>query len=413
MSRIDELIAEFAPSGVRYEPLGDIGEWYGGGTPSKERLEYWQNGTIPWVSPKDMGRTIVDSTEDYITEAAVKSSATKIVPANSVAVVVRSSILDRILPTALIPVPVTLNQDMKAVVARNGILPGYIAHLLRSNGPAILRTARKTGGSVASIESRKLFSFRIPVPPLEVQHEIVKVLDAFTELEAELEVRRQQYQYYRDALLTFDENGMNASKQASVRWMALNDICLNASSGGTPLSTRNEYYGGGIPWLRTQEVDYADIHATTVTITEDGLRNSSAKWVPVNSIIVAISGAGVTRGRVAVNKIPLTTNQHCCNMEIDAARAHYRYVYHWLVNQYDDLRSRGQGNRSDLNAGIIKAYPIPVPPLEEQARIASILDKFDVLVNDLSSGLPAELAARRKQYEHYRDRLLTFEEEAS
>lgn len=222
MSRTEELILELCPEGVEFEPLISIGNWYGGGTPSKEKLEYWQRGTIPWVSPKDMGRPIVDTTEDYITEAAIKGSATKLVPANSVAIVVRSSILDRILPTALIPVPVALNQDMKAVVPRDGILSGYIAHLLRSRGPEILRVARKTGGSVASIESSKLFSFRIPLPPLEVQREIVKVLDTFTQLEAELEAalqaelgaRRRQYQYYRDALLTFGERtGAEASKQ--------------------------------------------------------------------------------------------------------------------------------------------------------------------------------------------------------
>ncbi|PKL94544.1 MAG: restriction endonuclease subunit S [Gammaproteobacteria bacterium HGW-Gammaproteobacteria-8] len=231
MSRIEELIAELCPEGIRYEPLADIGEWYGGGTPSKSRPDYWKNGTIPWVSPKDMGRPIIDTTEDYITEAAVKGSATRLVPANSVAVVVRSSILDRILPTALIPVPAALNQDMKAVVARDGVMPGYIAHVLRSSGPAILRVARKTGGSVASIESSKLFSFRIPIPPLEIQREIVKVLDSFTqleadleaELEAELEARRRQYQYYRDALLSFDERMSGASKQASKQASKNND----------------------------------------------------------------------------------------------------------------------------------------------------------------------------------------------
>ena len=175
---------------------------------------------------------------------------------------------------------------------------------------------------------------------------------------------------------------------------------------------RADYYGSDIPWLRTQEVDYMDIHSTNVTITKAGLDNSSAKWVPVNSVIVAISGAGVTRGRVAINKIPLTTNQHCCNMEIDPKQAHFRFVYHWLINQYDDLRSRGQGNRSDLNIGIIKAYPIPVPPLAEQERIATILDKFDALVNNLSAGLPAEIKARRQQFEYYRVQLFTFREAA-
>lgn len=88
MSKIDELIAAHCPDGISYEPLADIGEWYGGGTPSKSRLDYWRSGTIPWVSPKDMGRPIIDSTEDYITETAVNGSATRLVPANSVAVVV-------------------------------------------------------------------------------------------------------------------------------------------------------------------------------------------------------------------------------------------------------------------------------------------------------------------------------------
>ena len=211
MSQLADLIAKLCPDGVRYEPLSAIGDWYGGGTPSKDHPEYWADGTIPWISPKDMGRRIVDSTEDYITEAAVKGSSTKLVPPVSVAMVVRSSILDRILPSALVPVPVALNQDMKAVVPRDGVLPGYIAHILGSNGQAILRAARRTGGSVASIETGRLFGFRIPVPPREVQQEIVRLLDEFTELEAaleaELEARRQQYEYYRDRLLTFPEAG--------------------------------------------------------------------------------------------------------------------------------------------------------------------------------------------------------------
>lgn len=128
-------------------------------------------------------------------------------------------------------------------------------------------------------------------------------------------------------------------------------------------------------------------------------------------MIIAISGA--TAGRSAINKIPLTTNQHCCCLEIDPKEAHYRYVFYWVSSQYQSLKSLGQGARSDLNSGIIKSYPIPLPSLEEQARIVAILDRFDALANDLTQGLPAEIAARKRQYEYYRDRLLTFEEAAS
>ena len=211
MSEIERLLAELCPKGVEYRALADVGTWYGGGTPSKGRADFWTNGTIPWLSPKDMGSPRIAESEDYITEAAVNSSATRLVPANSVALVARSSILDRVLPTALVSVPVTLNQDMKAVVPDHTVLPTYLAHLLRSRGPELLRRTRKTGGSVASIEYPKLLAYRIPVPPLAVQREIAAVLDTMEKLEAELEAelaaRRRQYAYYRDALLSFDEAG--------------------------------------------------------------------------------------------------------------------------------------------------------------------------------------------------------------
>lgn len=96
-------------------------------------------------------------------------------------------------------------------------------------------------------------------------------------------------------------------------------------------------------------------------------------------------------------------------MAIDSEKADFRYVFHWLGAHYEDLKKRGRGARADLNLSIIKNFPIVLPPLEEQRRIVAILDKFDALVNDISTGLPAEIAARRKQYEYYRDKLLSFE----
>ncbi|EDW8418738.1 restriction endonuclease subunit S, partial [Salmonella enterica subsp. enterica serovar Ohio] len=97
----DQLLS-FKEGEVEWKTLGEIGKWYGGGTPSKNKIEFWENGSIPWISPKDMGRTLVDSSEDYITEEAVLQSSTKLIPANSIAIVVRSSILDKVLPSALI-----------------------------------------------------------------------------------------------------------------------------------------------------------------------------------------------------------------------------------------------------------------------------------------------------------------------
>ncbi|MCE7913994.1 MAG: restriction endonuclease subunit S [Nitrosomonas sp. PRO4] len=253
---------------------------------------------------------------------------------------------------------------------------------------------------------------KIPIPcpensekSLVIQAEIVRILDAFTELTAELIARKKQYNYYRDQLLTFEEG--------EVEWKTLGGVSTKVSSGGTPLSTRPEFYDGDIPWLRTQEVCFNEIFDTDIKITELAIQNSSAKWIPANCVIVAISGA--TAARSAINKIPLTTNQHCCNLEINPAIANYRYVFHWVCREHDKLKALGQGARADLNAGIIKDYPIPIPyadnpekSLAEQARIVAILDKFDALTNSISEGLPREIELRQKQYAYYRDLLLRF-----
>jgi type I restriction enzyme S subunit len=148
-------------------------------------------------------------------------------------------------------------------------------------------------------------------------------------------------------------------------------------------------------------------------ITEAAMMNSAAKWIPPNCVIIAISGA--TAGRSAINKIPLATNQHCGCLEIDSDKALYRYVFHWVSFNHENIKSLGQGARGDLNSSIIKNFRIPIPfadnpnkSLAEQARIVSILDKFDALTNSITEGLPREIELRQKQYEYYRDLLLSF-----
>lgn len=258
---------------------------------------------------------------------------------------------------------------------------------------------------------------KIPIPcpdnpekSLAIQSEIVRILDKFTaltaELTAELTARKKQYDYYRDRLLSFEEG--------DVEWKTLGDVTKKWYSGGTPTAGNPEYYDGGdIPWLRTQEVKFSDICETEVKITAAALKKTSAKWIPENCVIVAISGA--TAGRSAINKIALTTNQHCGCLEIDSKKALYRYVFHWVSFNYENIKALGQGARGDLNSTIIKNFKLPIPyaddpekSLEEQARIVAILDKFDTLTGSISEGLPREIELRQKQYEYYRDLLFSF-----
>lgn len=403
MSRVDALIAELCPEGVEYKPLGEIGNFVRGTGIQKADFTESGVGCIHYGQIHTHYGTWATTTKSFVSP----EFAARLRKARTGDLVIATTSED---DEAVAKAVAWLGNDDVAVstdayIFHHSLEPKYVAYFFQTE---LFQSQKKpyiTGTKVRRISGESLARFRIPVPPLEVQRAIVAVLDTFTaleaELEAELEARRRQYHYYRDALLSFAED-------AHVRWATLGEVCRSVSSGGTPLATRSDYYGGDIPWLRTQEVRYMDIHYTEIKITKKGLASSSAKWIPANCVIVAISGA--TAARSAINKIPLTTNQHCCNLEIDPAQANYRYVFHWVSKEYEKLKSLGQGARADLNAGIIKGYPIPIPPLAEQARIVAILDQFDALVNDLSSGLPAEITARRQQYEYYRDRLLTFPE---
>ncbi len=154
------------------------------------------------------------------------------------------------------------------------------------------------------------------------------------------------------------------------------ELCSRVCSGGTPKSTNSEYYGGDIPWLNTREVNFNRISKTEGFITQAGLDNSSAKWIKKNCVIVAMYGA--TAGRCAITKIPLTTNQACCNLEIDDTKADYRFVYYALKNEYVRLSSAANGGaQQNLNAQQVKEFDIPYPPLPIQRKIASILSALD------------------------------------
>jgi type I restriction enzyme, S subunit len=160
-------------------PLADLGTWFGGATPSKARGDFWADGTVPWLSPKDMGHDVLQRTEDSITHIAVEDSAVKLVPAGSVAVVVRSGILERTIPVGFVPFATTLNQDMKAIHPREDVDPHWIAWGLRAFERDLLRETRKDGTTVASLEWPKFQQFELPVPPLDEQRFIVQLLEDY------------------------------------------------------------------------------------------------------------------------------------------------------------------------------------------------------------------------------------------
>ena len=183
----------------------------------------------------------------------------------------------------------------------------------------------------------------------------------------------------------------------------LGEICERITSGGTPKANVSSYYYPPIiPWLKTKEVNYCRITETENFISEEGLNNSSAKLIASNSVIVAMYGQGDTAGRVAINKIPLTTNQACCNLTIDESKADYEFIYYQLCTLYNKMVSLKAGAaQPNLNAQIIKNLEVKLPSLLIQHHIATILSRYDSLIENYQKQIKLFEEAAQRLYKEW------------
>ncbi len=181
----------------------------------------------------------------------------------------------------------------------------------------------------------------------------------------------------------------------------LGEICERVTSGGTPKANVTSYYNPPtIPWLNTKEINYCRITETDNYISEEGLNNSSAKWIAQDSIIIAMYGN--TAGKVAINKIPLTTNQACCNLTIDESKADYEFIYYQLCTLYNKMVSLKIGAAQlNLNAQIIKSLDILLPTLAIQHSIATILSCYDSLIENYQKQIKLLEEAAQRLYKEW------------
>ena len=289
------------------------------------------------------------------------------------------------------------------------VLAKFIYHFLLNIQDKLYHLKR--GSGVPHVYAKDVAEFPIPIPPLSVQSRIVEILDKFTsleaELEAELELRKKQYAYYREQLLNFS---YTPSSEFNVVYKKLGEVC-KVQRGASPRPITKYLTDdklNGIPWIKIGDTKVGEkyIEDTQERITQEGARKSrllqKGDFVLSNSMsygrpyILGISGC-IHDGWASLSEISNSVLPD--------------YLYYYLSSnevQHYWTGKINSGSVSNLNSEIIKQLPIPIPPLSEQARIVEILDKFDTLTNSISEGLPLEIQLRRQQYEYYREQLLAF-----
>ena len=259
-------------------------------------------------------------------------------------------------------------------------------------------------GGIPTLDALVIRNYRIPLPPLEIQAEIVCILDKFTKLEAELEAeldcRKRQYEFYRDQLLSFDK--LTPSDKYNVVWMTLSEVAFYAKTRiSSKTLTPNSYVG--VENLLKDKLGRMECTKTPTGMVIEYMPNDIliGNIRPYLRKIWKANCTGGTNGDVLCIRIKKETKD-CISTD---------YLYHVLASElffnYDIKCSKGaKMPRGDKE--LIMKYEVPIPPIEEQNRIVAILDRFDALTTSLQHGLPAEITARRQQYEYYRDKLLDF-----
>ena len=402
MSKLDELIKELCPNGVEYKELREIFNLKNGYTPSKANKEYWEDTDINWFRIEDINTNgrVLSSSIEKVNKKGVKG---KLLPKNTLIISTSATIGEY----ALITEEFLCNQRFSCLIIKkeykNILSPmflRYYAHILSKKCKENIKI-----GNFPSVDIDKFKKFLIPLPPLEVQNEIVRILDNFTaltaELTAELTARKKQYSWYRDYLLKF---------QNKVEIVKLKDIATEMYRGNG--IKREEVRETGIPCVRYGEIytEYGISFEKTKSYTDENLITNK-KYIEYGDILFAITGESVEeigKSTAYIGKEKCLVGGDILVMKHKQDPVYLSYVLSTENAQKQKSKGKIKSKVVHTNATDIGEIEIPLPPLEVQKRIVDILDRFDRLCNDISEGLPAEIEARQKQYEYFREKLLNF-----
>ncbi|RXZ50013.1 restriction endonuclease subunit S [Agromyces binzhouensis] len=379
MSRLDDLIRAMPPGSVKHLPVGELVDVVP--TPRGVKRERYVDGsTIPIV---DQGEGLVAGFTD---EESLRIPAAEHIVFG-----------DHTRAIKWVPFEFAVGADgTKVLKSKPEVLPRYLYHSLRNLSVPSRGYSRHWAA---------LRALAVPVPPLEVQREVVRILDTFTsleaELEAELEARRRQRQTYLDALI-------HASVEQRQPLGELGKLVRGRRF------TKNDFAESGIPVIHYGEIytHYGTAATETRSFVRDEIANT-LRFAQPGDLIIATTGENLRDVAKAVAwlgdiDVAIHDDSYAFKHSLNPKYASYVFQSTDFASQKGRLVTAGKLTR--ISGSSLAKIQVPIVSLSEQQRIVAILDQFDALVNDLSIGIPAELAARRKQYEYYRDKLLTFEE---
>lgn len=397
MSKLEELIAELCPDGVEYRKLGELGQFYGG--LSGKSKEDFSDGNAKFATYMNVFSNLslnIDITDKVKISENERQNT---IQYGDILFTGSSETPDECGMSSVLTIETNellyLNSFCFGLRLNNKKLfnPSFSKYLFRSD--EVRKQIKRTASGVTrfNVSKKKMEQVIVPLPPLLVQQEIVRILDNFTERTAELTVeltaeftaRKKQYEYYRNELLTFDD---------CIPKMKLKDICELSSGGDVPKGH----------WAK-EKIDEYNVPIFSNGVDDDGLYGYT-DFPRITEPCVTIAGRGAGCGNAILRKESFFPIIRLISV-VPKEMLNVSFLYYCI--QMIEFKIPKSGI-PQLTVPMVSGYTIPVPPIHEQERIVAILNRFDALCHDLTSGLSGEIQVRRKQYEYYRDKLLTFKE---
>ena len=402
MSKINDLISTLCPDGVPFKILGEIGNFYSG--LSGKSKDDFKDGNAVLITYMNVYSNLELKTDVEDRVYVGENEKQNTVQYGDVLFTGSSETPDECGMSSVLTIPTEKELYLNSFCfgyrfnEPDMFLPGFTKHLFRSDDLRNQITRTASGVTRFNVSKKKMENVKIPVPPLEVQREIVRVLDNFTfltaELTAELTARRKQYEYYRNNILSFN---------SQVIWKTLGQIgkismCKRIMKNETSAQ-------GDVPFYKIGTFGkQADAYISWETFEK--YRNQYS-YPKKGDILISAAG---TIGRTVVfdGKPAYFQDSNIVWIDNDESQVLNTFLYYWY--QTNPWKASTGGTIARLYNDNIAKAKVPVLPIEVQRRLVKTLDNFDAVCNDLNIGLPAEIAARKKQYEYYRDKLLTFKE---